>query len=104
MRRSQPGFDLKAELKNPEMRRLMQLPGMRVQDAYRLAHYEDALRTTAQTVEQGVVERVQQRAARPLENGLRPGAAASVRPKPWSAVCCTVHRSNFNLTGERKKA
>lgn len=80
MRRSQPGFDLKAELKNPEMRRLMQLPGMRVQDAYRLAHYEDALRTTAQTVEQGVVERVQQRAARPLENGLRPGAAASVRP------------------------
>lgn len=53
MRRSQPGFDLKAELKNPEMRRLMQLPGMRVQDAYRLAHYEDAL---------------------------RPGAAASVRP------------------------
>ena len=69
-----------AELKNPEMRRLMQLPGMRVQDAYRLAHYEDALRTTAQTVEQGVVERVQQRAARPLENGLRPGAAASVRP------------------------
>lgn len=80
MRRSQPGFDLKAELKNPEMRRLMQLPGMRVQDAYRLAHYEDALRTTAQIVEQGVVERVQQRAARPLENGLRPGAAASVRP------------------------
>lgn len=80
MRRSQPSFDLKAELKNPEMRRLMQLPGMRVQDAYRLAHYEDAMRTTAQTVEQGVVERVQQRAARPLENGLRPGAAASVRP------------------------
>ena len=80
MRRSQPGFDLKAELKNPEMRRLMQLPGMRVQDAYRLAHYEDALRTTAQTVEMGVVERVQQGAAGPLENGLRPGAAASVRP------------------------
>ena len=35
---------------------------------------------SAQTVEQGVVERVQQRAARPLENGLRPGAATSVRP------------------------
>ena len=80
MRRSQPDFDLQNELRSPEMRRLMQLPGMRVQDAYRLAHYEDAMRTTAQTVEQGVVERVQQRAARPLENGLRPGAAASVRP------------------------
>ena len=76
MRRSQPGFDLKAELKNPEMRRLMQLPGMRVQDAYRLAHYEDALRTTAQTVEQGVVERIRQRGARPAENGTHPGSAA----------------------------
>ena len=50
MRRSQPDFDLQNELRSPEMRRLMQLPGMRVQDAYRLAHYEDALRTTAQTV------------------------------------------------------
>ena len=80
LRRTEPGFDLKAELQNPEMRRLMQLPGMRVQDAYRLAHYEDTLRTTAQTVEQGVVERVQQRAARPLENGLRPSAAAAVKP------------------------
>ena len=80
MRRAVPEFSLQKELADPEMRRLMQLPGMRVQDAYRLAHYEDALRTTAQTVEQGVVERVQQRATRPLENGLRPGAAASVRP------------------------
>ena len=80
MRRSQPGFDLKAELKDPEMRRLMQLPGMRLGDAYRLAHYSDALRQTARTVEQGVVERIRQRASRPAENGLRPGAAASVRP------------------------
>ncbi len=87
---------------------------MRVQDAYRLAHYEDALRTTAQTVEQGVVERVQQRAARPLENGLRPGAAASVRPdvaamtraqrEAWSAVCCTVHRSNFKPDRRKEKS
>ncbi len=55
----------------------MQLPGMRVQDAYRLAHYEDALRTTAQAVEQGVVERVQQRAARPLKTA----SAPAVRPR-----------------------
>ena len=39
MRRSQPDFDLQNELRSPEMRRLMQLPGMRVRDAYRLAHY-----------------------------------------------------------------
>ena len=80
MRRSDPGFSLQAELKNPEMRRLMQLPGMRVQDAYRLAHYDENLRNAAQTVEQGVVERIQQRAARPAENGIRPGGAATIRP------------------------
>ena len=67
MRRSQPDFD-------------MQLPGMRVRDAYRLAHYDENLRTAAQAVEQGVVERIQQRAARPTENGIRPGGAATVRP------------------------
>ena len=80
MRRSQPDFDLKNELRSPEMRRLMQLPGMRVRDAYRLAHYDENLRTAAQAVEQGVVERIQQRAARPTENGIRPGGAATVRP------------------------
>ena len=80
MRRSQPGFNLQKELRSPEMRRLMQLPGMRVQDAYRLAHYDENLRTAAQAVEQGVVERIQQRAARPTENGIRPGGAATVRP------------------------
>lgn len=80
MRRSQPDFNLQKELRSPEMRRLMQLPGMRVQDAYRLAHYDENLRAAAQAVEQGVVERIQQRAARPTENGIRPGGAATVRP------------------------
>ena len=80
MRRSQPDFDLQNELRSPEMRRLMQLPGMRVRDAYRLAHYDENLRTAAQAVEQGEVERIQQRAARPTENGIRPGGAATVRP------------------------
>ena len=80
IRRSQPDFNLQKELRSPEMRRLMQLPGMRVQDAYRLAHYDENLRTAAQAVEQGVVERIQQRAARPTEKGIRPGGAATVRP------------------------
>lgn len=79
LRRSQPEFRLQEELKNPEMRRLMQLPGMRLGDAYRLAHYSDALRQTARTVEQGVVERIRQRASRPTENGTRPGSAAVTR-------------------------
>ena len=79
LRREVPGFALKEELRDPEMRRLMQLPGMRMADAYRLTHYNDALRWTARTVEQGVVERIQQRAARPAENGTRPGGAAVTR-------------------------
>mgnify|MGYP002470604594 FL=1 len=76
MRRVVPEFSLKEELRNPEMRRLMQLPGMRMADAYRLTHYNDALRQAAHDVEQGVVERIRQRAARPAENGTRPGSAA----------------------------
>ena len=48
-------------------------------DAYRLAHYSDALQQTARTVEQGVVERIRQRSARPAENGTRPGGAAVTR-------------------------
>ena len=79
LRREVPGFALKEELRDPEMRRLMQLPGMRMADAYRLTHYNDALRRTARTVEQGVVERIQKRAARPAENGTRPGGAAVTR-------------------------
>ena len=79
MRRDVPGFSLKQELSNPEMRRLMELPGMRMGDAYRLAHYNDVLRQTAQTVEQGVVERIRQRSARPAENGTSPGGAAVTR-------------------------
>ena len=80
LRRSVPEFALQKELRDPEMRRLMQMPGMRVQDAYRLTHYQEALDRTAQTVEQGVMERVRQRAARPTENGIRPGGAATVHP------------------------
>ena len=79
IRRDVPGFSLRQELANPEMRRLMELPGMRMGDAYRLAHYSDALQQTARAVEQGVVERIRQRSARPAENGTSPGGAAVTR-------------------------
>ncbi|WP_444268641.1 ribosomal-processing cysteine protease Prp [Faecalibacterium sp.] len=79
IRRDVPGFSLRQELTNPEMRRLMELPGMRMGDAYRLAHYSDALQQTARTVEQGVVERIRQRSARPAENGTSPSGAAVTR-------------------------
>ena len=79
IRRDVPGFSLRQELANPEMRRLMELPGMRMGDAYRLAHYSDALQQTARTVEQGVVESIRQRSARPAENGTSPSGAAVTR-------------------------
>lgn len=79
IRRDVPGFSLRQELANPEMRRLMELPGMRMGDAYRLAHYSDALQQTARTVEQGVVERIRQRSARSAENGTSPSGAAVTR-------------------------
>ena len=79
IRRDVPDFSLWQELANPEMRRLMELPGMRMGDAYRLAHYSDALQQTARTVEQGVVERIRQRSARPAENGTSPSGAAVTR-------------------------
>ena len=79
MRRAVPEFSLQKELADPEMHRLMQLPGMRMLDAYRLAHYGDAMRQTARTVEQGVVERIRQRSARPAENGTSPSGAAVTR-------------------------
>ena len=89
LRRDMPDFSLKQELANPEMRRLMELPGMRMGDAYRLAHYNDALRQTAQTVEQGVVERIRQRSARPAEKrhqprrcGHHPGRCGQHDPRP----------------------
>ena len=39
MRRAVPEFSLQKELADPEMRRLMQLPGMRMLDAYRPVSY-----------------------------------------------------------------
>ena len=72
MRRAVPEFSLQKELADPEMRRLMQLPGMRMLDAYRLAHYGDAMRQTARTVEQGVVERIRQRGRARLKTAPTP--------------------------------
>ena len=105
MRRAVPEFSLQKELADPEMRRLMQLPGMRMLDAYRLAHYGDAMRQTARTVEQGVVERIRQRGARPAENGTHPGSAAVTgadvnrmtrsQRKRWSVRRSMVQRSVF---------
>lgn len=64
------------EQEPPRLALPKRFPGSQAVDAYRLAHYGDAMRQTARTVEQGVVERIRQRGARPAENGTHPGNAA----------------------------
>ncbi len=80
LRREDPAFSLRSALQSPEMRRMMRMPGMRVRDAYRAANYDRLMAGTARAVEQGVVERVRARAARPAENGGHSGGAAVTAP------------------------
>ena len=80
MRKGDPGFSLREALKNPAMRRMMRMPGMRMQEAYHAAFYDQLMAGTARTVEQGVVNRVQERGARPAENGIHSKAAGTTAP------------------------
>lgn len=77
-----PDFDLGEVLANEQVGELMRR-GVSLQDAYRAAYFdhimEQATARTAQTVEQGVTARIQQRAARPGENGTRPGGAVTTK-------------------------
>ena len=80
MRRGDPKFSLKEALKNPAMRRMMRMPGMRMQEAYHAAFYDKLMEGTARTVEQGVINRVQERGARPPENGIHSQGAMTTAP------------------------
>lgn len=77
-----PDFDLGEVLANEQVGDLMRR-GVSLPDAYRAAYFnhimEQATARTAQTVEQGVTARIQQRAARPGENGTRPGGAVTTK-------------------------
>lgn len=77
-----PDFDLGEVLANEQVGKLMRM-GVSMSDAYRAAYFdhimEQATARTAQTVEQGVTARIQQRAARPGENGTRPGGAVTTK-------------------------
>ena len=80
MRRSDPKFSFREALKSPDMRRMMGMPGMRMREAYRAAYYDRLMAGTARAVEQGVVNRVQERGARPAENGVHSKAAVTTAP------------------------
>lgn len=77
-----PDFNMAEVLANPEVEKMMR-SGVSMTNAYRSAYFDHILKqqqaATAQQVEQGVVNRMQQRNARPGENGTRPGSAVQTK-------------------------
>lgn len=77
-----PDFNMAEVLANPEVEKMMR-SGVSMTNAYRSAYFDHILKqqqaATARQVEQGVVKRMQQRNARPGENGTRPGGAVQTK-------------------------
>lgn len=77
-----PDFNMAEVLANPEVEKMMRA-GVSMTNAYRSAYFDHILKqqqaATARQVEQGVVNRMQQRNARPGENGTRPGGAVQTK-------------------------
>lgn len=77
-----PDFNMAEVLANPEVEKMMR-SGVSMTSAYRSAYFDHILKqqqaATARQVEQGVVNRMQQRNARPGENGTRPGSAVQTK-------------------------
>ena len=77
-----PDFNMAEVLANPEVEKMMR-SGVSMTNAYRSAYFDHTLKqqqaATARQVEQGVVNRLQQRNARPGENGTRPGGAVQTK-------------------------
>lgn len=75
-------FNMAEVLANPEVEKMMR-SGVSMTNAYRSAYFDHILKqqqaATAKQVEQGVVNRMQQRNARPGENGTRPGGAVQTK-------------------------
>ena len=77
-----PDFNMAEVLANPEVEKMMR-SGVSMTNAYRSAYFDHILKqqqaATARQVEQGVVNRLQQRNARPGENGTRPSGAVQTK-------------------------
>lgn len=77
-----PDFNMAEVLANPEVEKMMR-SGVSMTNAYRSAYFDHILKqqqaATARQVEQGVVNRMRQRNARPGENGTRPGGAVQTK-------------------------
>lgn len=79
-----PDFDFARERQNPDFAAILRAGGS-MESAYQATHFQQLAgqiqANTAQQVEQGVLNRVEQRAARPAENGISPAHAGSALKK-----------------------
>lgn len=79
-----PDFDFARERQNPDFAAILRAGGS-MESAYQATHFQQLAgqiqADTAQQVEQGVLNRVEQRAARPAENGISPAHAGSALKK-----------------------
>ena len=77
-----PGFDRDEVLANPEVSNMMRA-GISMENAYRAAYFDRLMaqqtEATAKQVENGVMNREEQRRRRPGENGTRPGGAVQTK-------------------------
>lgn len=64
-----PGFDLNAELQNPEFGKLLQR-GISMEHAYKVVHHDELIAAAERSAAEKISKNVQSRAARPSENGL----------------------------------
>ena len=78
-----PAASRRDSITEERMERKMMRSGVSMTNAYRSAYFDHILKqqqaATARQVEQGVVNRMQQRNARPGENGTRPGGAVQTK-------------------------
>ena len=82
MSQKYPGFDKDEVLANPEVSNMMRA-GISMENAYRAAYFDRLMaqqtEATAKQVENGVMNREEQRRRRPGENGTRPGGAVQTK-------------------------
>ncbi len=78
-----PGFKLENECRDPRFVRLLEV-GMDMKSAFEALHHreilENAVRYTAQNVARRLVENLQSRQGRPMENGASGKSSAVIRP------------------------
>ena len=79
-----PDFDFARERQNPDFAAILRAGGS-MESAYQATHFQQLAgqirSNTAQQVEQGVLNRVEQRTSRPAENGISPAHAGSALKK-----------------------